>query len=155
IDTPDGIKAVEVVFPTPAEFLVPGYPQPQLVFENQFDIGVPLAIAKTRGPGPVSIPVHVRYQACNDSQCFQPRTVDAVVEFRVAAANEAVRKEHQDVFSRIAFGHGDPPAESLASPAIDPARAARSPEPSGSGTSEDPLKLFDSFEILDTKGGYM
>ena len=150
IDAPPGITALEVAFPPPTDFPLPGYAQPLSVFEGQFVVGVPLAIAKTYPAGSATIPVHLRYQACNDIQCFPPRVLDALWTFRVVPAGTAVQKRHQDLFSRIAFGHGDPPAPSTASPAVRPP-AVSTPTTGG----ENVLQLFDTFTILGTQGGYM
>jgi len=150
IDAPPGITPVEVVFPKPTDFSLPGYQEPLSVFEGRIVIAVPLAIAKDHAPGTVTIPAHLRYQACNDRQCFRPVVFDTAWTVRVAAAGEPVRKDRPEIFRGIAFGHGDPPAASAASPAnLPPAPAASSGEPA------NVIRLFDSFDVLRADGGYM
>jgi len=148
IDAPPGIRAVEVVFPKSTEFSLPGYPEALSVFEREFVIGVPLVIAKDHPAGTVTIPAHLRYQACNDKQCFKPVVFDTSWTLRIVPASERLATRQPDIFRQIAFGHGDPPAASVASP-------VSAPPPAIAGASGDAGQLFETFDVLGTAGGYM
>jgi DsbC/DsbD-like thiol-disulfide interchange protein len=84
IDTPAGITVDEVVFPPSTDLKQAGSEQPLAVFERTFDIGVRLAVASTVAPGDVTVPLHLRYQACDAAVCYPPATADAVVAPRRA-----------------------------------------------------------------------
>ena len=153
LDLPAGFTHKETVFPKPTDLSLPAYDKPLAVFEGAALIGVQVSIPKGTAPGPITIPVRLRYQACNDTQCFQPKTVSASWTFQIVPATVTVRRQHADVFRRIAFGHGEAPAAVVA-PAPGPPPAAPAPAPD---VDVDPIRLLDQFTVLgiDGGGGYM
>src|SRR5947208_3673228 len=124
-DAADPVKVREVVFPPPVDQKVLGYDQPLAVFEREFVIGVQLVVPSSVAVGNLIVPGHLRYQACNDTTCFPPKTIDAVWMLRVVTADTPIKRLHEDIIDRIAFGHGEAP-----SAASDPTgREARIPTP--------------------------
>jgi thiol:disulfide interchange protein DsbD len=105
INPPAGVTVTEIVFPTPVDLKQVGLDQPLAVFERVFPIGVQLTLARTIASGDIIVPAHLRYQACNDTTCFAPKTADAEWKLRVVPAAAAGPRQHPDVFDRIAFGH--------------------------------------------------
>src|SRR5581483_9745458 len=100
-DPPDGLTVTEVVFPKPIETRVVGFDQPLAVFEDEFVVGVRFSAPNAVPPG-TRIPVHLRYQACNDTTCFPPKTVTA--EWTLGADNADAKA----VLDGIPFGSGEP-----------------------------------------------
>jgi cytochrome c biogenesis protein CcdA len=155
-DLPAGVSVTEIVFPKPTDFTLQGSDQPLAVFERDFVVGVQLALAKTMAPGTIVVPARLRYQMCNDTMCFRPKTTDVRWELRVVPANQALTKEHADVFGRVAFGTGQAPAAAPASGPAEASPAALSPAPparvaaGGNGLAE-----LDRFAIRGSAGGYM
>ncbi len=80
VDGPDGFRHDAVEAPPTHEFELPGVAEPLRVWDNTVDFVMDAwadsTIAKEIAAGTKSIEVEVtvRYQACDDTQCFIPRT---------------------------------------------------------------------------------
>ena len=151
IDAPAGVSATELVFPAPIDLKQIGVDQPLAVFEREFAIGVQLDIAATVPPGDLLVPARLRYQACNDSVCFPPRTVDLMWALRVVPPGRnvaTVTKAVSDIFDRIAFGRGEAPPRAGPPKLTYLEPGARSPEPIQTATLND-------FTLLGKMEGYV
>jgi thiol:disulfide interchange protein DsbD len=146
LDPPAGIRGAEVVFPEAVEFRQEGLPEPLVVFDRHFTIGVQLAFAADLAPGPRAIPFTLRYQACDDKVCFAPSTARGEWSVQVVAAGAAVTAQHGDVLGAIAFGTGETPA--VAPPPF--ATAPATPVAAG----DTGLGRLDRFAVVATTGGY-
>ena len=78
------------MFPPATDLKQDGSDQPLAVFEHAFDIGVRLAIAGTVRARRPHVPLHLRYQACDDTVCYPPATADARWTLHVVPAGAAV-----------------------------------------------------------------
>ncbi|MCC7008225.1 MAG: thioredoxin family protein [Acidobacteria bacterium] len=145
IDTPAGVTYEDVAFPATTEFRVLGFDQPLDVFEGDVVIGARLRIANTHPPGDLPIQGRVRYQACNDTACFPPKTVDLLWTVRVDSAT-APRRLHPDLFSLVDWTRATKP------PAAAPAPPRPAPVPAATGRPDDVLAQFDRFDVLGTTG---
>ncbi len=149
LDAPEGVTINELVYPEATEFAVAGFDQPLLVYGHDFVIGVRATVAATVPLGTVTIPARVRYQACNDSVCFLPLTVETRWTLQVVAADAAVTPQYQDVFKAIKFGTGSAP----------PVRAAADAEPVApvvdTADLGDGVAMLDGFELRSPAGTYM
>jgi cytochrome c biogenesis protein CcdA/thiol-disulfide isomerase/thioredoxin len=147
---PEGVDVREVVYPAPMDLSLPGYDLPLAVFEHELIIGVEIAIAASRTPGPVVLPARLRYQACDDKQCFLPRTIDTTWRFDVVPATATLpQRTLRDLLLPIQFGTGSrPPVVAELGP--DP-RAATAPPETGAASA---IALFDEFDVRGT-GAYM
>ena len=142
IQTPAGLTFVDVAFPPSTTFRLIGFDEPLDVFEGTFAVGATVAVDKTHKPGSVTLPGTFRYQACDDTTCFNPVTVQTSWTFDVLPAGSAsASSESTDLFRGIDFTRAYPPA---APPA--PAVTAKVPG------DENLLALFDRFTILGTTG---
>jgi thiol:disulfide interchange protein len=151
IDTPDGVAYQDVAFPPSIDFRIQGFDELAPVFTGKVLIGARVAIAADRAPGPLPLPAHLRYQACDDKLCYPPKTIDTVWNLQVVPATERVTPQHADVFGQIDFGRAEPPPKKDEQPAAAPAAETAS----ASDTDTDVLKLFDQFDIMSPGGGYM
>ena len=147
IDAPDGISVAEVVFPASVDVKLAGSDQPLAVFEREFVVGVRLTVASAAAHGQVVVPAHLRYQACNDTTCFAPRTANVEWTFQVGSAPGPTA--HADIFAPIAFGHGNPPS-AVNAPA--PGVAAQT---TVSIPADRALAALQDFDIAGTTGGYL
>jgi thiol:disulfide interchange protein len=162
IDAPAGFAVTGIAFPDSIDFSMPGFDQPLAVFEHTIAVGVVMTVPAGQAAGNVAIPAHLRYQACDATQCFPPRTVETSWTLRVVPAGASVAKTHQDVFGAIAFDRVvAPPAPVATSTA---SAAAPSPAASGSAAAApatasdaDIAALLDDFTVLNKEGsgGYM
>src|SRR5438034_4882591 len=147
-DATPPVTVTEVVFPPPVDQTVLGYDRPLAVFEREFAVGVQFAVASSASPGDVAVPGHLRYQACNETTCFPPKTVDVNWTLRVVAAGMPVKATNRDVLDRISFGHGEaPPARS------ERTRPAASSETGARAASG--VEALADFTVLGTNGGYI
>ena len=153
LEVPPTASVVEVVFPAPIDQRIPGYDQPLAVFEHEFLIGVQLAVDRRAPQGDLVIPARLRYQACNDTTCFPPKTAEVSWTLRVVPAGAAIQVQHADVMDRIAFGRGEKPGAADSSKGGGPPEAA-SDVRRGSVPAADDAALLDDFVILGTTGGY-
>ena len=145
LDPPTGIRGAEVVFPKAVEFRQEGLPEPLVVFDRHFTIGVQLAFSADLVPGPRAVPFTLRYQACDDKVCFAPSTARGEWSVQVVPAAAAVTAQHADVLNAIAFGTGEAPA--VAPPPFATAAPAAMAGESG-------LTRLDRFAVVATTGGY-
>jgi hypothetical protein len=81
VEGPDGLRCEEIERPPTKPFELPGVEVPLHVWEGTVDFVVPVfgntALAEIirDNPSPsIDLKIHVRYQACDDAQCFIPRT---------------------------------------------------------------------------------
>jgi thioredoxin:protein disulfide reductase len=144
VNAPAGVTVEEIVYPEPTDLRQENAPQPLSVYEREFVIGTVLRIALNAAPGPLEIPLRLRYQACNEKLCYLPTTVQSVWTVTIGAAGKAARG-NREVFDRIRFGTGEKPPVSAA-PAGTAAAAA------GNG---DPAARLDRFTTLGTAAGYL
>lgn len=145
---PDGITIDEVVFPPSIDLALPGYTLPLAVFEHELLLGVSISVDPSRSQGSVVIPSRLRYQACDDRQCFRPRDLDITWRFEVVDALTALAPPaHQDLLAGVRFGTGQRPPVVDTLPAVPTAAA-------GPPSAAETIALFDQFEIRGT-GAYM
>lgn len=95
IEAPDGIRCEAVESPPTRPLVLPGLDPPLHVWEGIVDFVVPVfgnsALAAhfdSAEPAPLEVQIKVRYQACDDTQCFIPRT--RTLELKVPLARSTV-----------------------------------------------------------------
>lgn len=87
------------------------------VYEGLQRVYIPMSVAKDAKPGPIVIPISVTFQACNDSQCSGPATVEleakleVVADAAAAAPSDAFKDFDPSVYARIRSGEA--PSELL------------------------------------------
>jgi thiol:disulfide interchange protein DsbD len=148
LQPPTGITGVEVVFPQAVDFPQEGLPEPLLVFERQFTVGVQFALAASLAPGPQAVPFVLHYQACDDKVCFAPARATGEWTLTVAPPTAAVIAQHADVLGAIAFGTGETPGVAAPTFAANPTPAAGAPSVAAAAT-------LDAFTVVATTGGYL
>jgi hypothetical protein len=80
-----GVKVDSIAYPSPSELAQAGRADPLLVLGPTFDIRARLSVSSDAREGLHSIPVVLRYQACNETVCFPPARATAAWTVRVAA----------------------------------------------------------------------
>src|SRR4051812_32592964 len=153
-EAPSGVTIDELVFPAATELKQRGADQPLLVFEGEFTIGAALKMAPDLKPGPVTIPVRVRYQACDETMCYIPTSVDAQWQFAVGSGSPGAR-QHADVFGAIRFGTGERPRPSGGAVAGAPPPRSGSEGETRPAVAADPVQALQAFTIQSTTVGYL
>ena len=152
LEPPTGVRGVEVVFPKGVDFPQEGLPEPLLVFDRAFTIGVQMSVAADLGLGAHTVPFTLRYQACNDKVCFAPASAKGEWTFDVVPAGTTVAAQHAAVLGAIAFGTGEAPAQP--EPSFAPGGAA-SAHPLPAAAAGDGLAALETFTVVATTGGYL
>ena len=143
------VSVDEIVWPPAQDLKQLGQDQPLAVFEREFLIGLQLTIAPGTPVGDLPIPVHLRYQACNETLCFPPSTADAQWTLRVEAASTTMPQntppDVAQAFASIKFGTGERPSTKVVT---DSSKVKTE-------SLEGALAQLDDFEVLGTTGGYL
>jgi thioredoxin:protein disulfide reductase len=147
VAAPAGIK-MEIVYPKSVPFTVAGFDAPVMVFDANFAIGIAFEIGANVAPGTYSITATLDYQACDNSICLQPSTLELKSEIKVVPPNVAVTKTGARAIEEIEFtgatvlppDDGDPKA----TPPITPVRH-----------DCDVLAELDKFTVAGSAGGYL
>jgi thiol:disulfide interchange protein len=149
VDSVSGVYATEIVFPKAIDFTQEGLPEPLLVFDRQFTIGVRLSIPADAPTGVVTLPARLRYQACDNAVCFAPTTAQTSWTLRIVPAAARVTPQQTARFDAITFGTGEVPPRptSAAGPSLVGTPAPR--PTSGTGLAE-----LERFVVVATTGGY-
>lgn len=77
---PGLLEATSVVYPKPASEKYAFYPLPLLVYSGTFEVTTTFKVAPTAAPGPTAVNGRLLYQACNDRECLQPRTMNVALQ---------------------------------------------------------------------------
>ena len=98
-----GISTSEIVYPPATDFAQKGQTTPLAVFDQQFVVGIAVAVAGDAAPGVVQLPVRLRYQACDATTCYAPARQDATFALRVVPQQTALTRVEPALFSRLHF----------------------------------------------------
>ena len=83
---PAGVKAGAIKYPEGKSEKVQGLDKPLSVYEDEFQIGVPLTL-DAKVSLPLTIPATLSYQACKGATCYAPKKLKFDIE--VSAASKA------------------------------------------------------------------
>lgn len=71
----------EIEFPKPSNLKVAD--QMLTVFTGRFDLVAKFKVSPTAAAGPGVAAGKLHYQACNDTTCYPPKTVDVTVNYQI------------------------------------------------------------------------
>ncbi len=143
LNPPDGIHVEGLAWPESFLFEVAGVPEPLAVFEEEFVIGAGLALDPDLELGDYVVAGTLRYQACDNTICYFPTTVD--VEFHLSVVEDAqtLTPTHAELFEAMTF-------VATADPVI------ANPTPGRPTTDETgAVARLAEFTVLSTTGGYL
>jgi thiol:disulfide interchange protein DsbD len=149
ISVDPAFAVAEIVWPPSSDLKQEGLDKPLAVFEQTFAIGVEIVVPRNTPAGALTIPVSLRYQACDSSLCYAPATAKAEWQIDIVPAGAPIAGDRNPLFDTIKFGAGEKPA-AAAGPA-----AIRAPgAPASGGPSAGDAARLDAFAILGTTFGY-
>ncbi len=90
---PAGITVTKTAYPSARFAKFSFAEEPLAVYEATVKITVTMKIDAATAAGPLSIPGKLTFQACNDSQCLPPSTVDISIPVEVSAATAGATEE--------------------------------------------------------------
>ena len=150
-----GVTVVEAVFPESIDLDLPGYTEPLAVYEGTLVVGVTFEVAADVPLGRLEMPAEFQYQACDDRQCFIPRTVETAWTAQVVPATQPIAATTADGFAGVAFGTGEPPPMLVPEPEEVTASAVPPDPDTAAAPTLSVLELFDEFTIRSPAGSYM
>ena len=164
-ETPPGVTVSEIVFPEPSQLKQENVPEPLLVFEHEFTIGVVLDVGRDVPAGEINVPASLHYQACNDKMCFFPVTIPTSWTLNVVGAGAPIKPLNTAEIGRVAWGHGEKPIRLKPDPtsggsptgAGSPANTATAAG-AGAASSENvatTIARLDSFTLAQATTGYL
>jgi DsbC/DsbD-like thiol-disulfide interchange protein len=97
---PAGIRLVDTIYPSGRLKKFPFSPDKALdVYSDSVTLRLRLAAQDSASIGTTTIPMILRYQACNNSACLPPVKVPVSVQLQIAAAGASAHPVHAEVFS--------------------------------------------------------
>lgn len=102
VQAPPGVTVVDTVYPAATDFRLAGQATPLSVFEQRFVVGMTLAIAAGAPEGgELTIPIRLRYQACNANTCFAPAREELSLPLRVVPKSVRVTPQQRELFDGL------------------------------------------------------
>ena len=146
VAAPSGAALIDVSFPAPSDLTQQGDDSPLRVFEGAFTIGARLQLSGHLPIGALHVPVHIKYQACDQTRCYVPATVDTTWTWSVVAATMPLTLQQGAVFRDMTFR----PAAAVPDRAAEGIRGIPPTVP-----ASDSFPQLDAFTVASTSGGYL
>jgi thiol:disulfide interchange protein DsbD len=97
---PSGFKIAEAVYPAGRDEKFPFSPdKPLNVYSGSVTFRLRLTAEDSAALGAATIPITLRYQACNMSACLPPVKVPVSLQLQVVAAGASSHAAHPEIFS--------------------------------------------------------
>ena len=84
IDPPNGVFVHPHEMPTGHSFEVEGLPEEFTVAEGEFEVVIPFYVLEDSGE--LALPVKIKYQACSETTCHAPDSVELVIDLKEVRA---------------------------------------------------------------------
>jgi thiol:disulfide interchange protein len=157
-----GLSVQEVVYPEPKALKLPGVDGELSTYGGAFVVGVLLKAADDVAPGELQVDGSLKFQACDDMQCYMPKTLPFTFMVKISPKLQETKLQNVEVINSINFGaalpndnapsHVNTPVQTNApvSEEVFPQTPASAPTMQG-GLKE----LLAKFDIAGTATGYM
>jgi hypothetical protein len=101
-EPPKGLRVTEASYP-PGALQKFDFSEKMLnLYEGTVTLRMKLVAAADAPTGAVSLPLTLRYQACNDKACLPPVRLNVPVEFQIAEAGAKAKPAHPEIFQKVA-----------------------------------------------------
>ncbi|MGH9734615.1 MAG: protein-disulfide reductase DsbD N-terminal domain-containing protein [Candidatus Acidiferrales bacterium] len=98
-ELPKGFQLVDIIYPPGQEKRFPFSPdKPLNVYSGRVTLRLKLTAQNDAALGLTTIPLTLRYQACNDAACLPPVKLPVSAKLDVAAATAQSRPVHPEIF---------------------------------------------------------
>ena len=108
LEAPEGATVTQTVYPEPVSITLVGTNEPLAVYGGQFVVGIEIVLADGVQPGALNIEGKLQYQACDNKQCYAPKTIPISIPLKVVPKTQALAPQNEDVFKGIRFGTAAP-----------------------------------------------
>ncbi len=96
---PNGFKLAEAVYPAGRDEKFPFSPdKPLNVYSGSVTLRLRMTADEKASLGATTIPVTLRFQACNNSACLPPVKVPVTLQLQVVASGAASHATHPEIF---------------------------------------------------------
>src|SRR6185436_7473462 len=143
------VAGATTAFPEAIDLKQEGSPDPLRVFEREFAIGVQINVAADAAAGAHKLPLRVRYQACDEKQCYLPITAPLELNLSVSANAAPASKAAAPPASIAKLDF----AKAAAVPIVAPKPLAPATAPPAAPI--DAMAALDNFAVRGTEGGYL
>src|SRR5687767_12655050 len=139
------VAGATAAFPDPLDLKQEGEPIPLRVFEREFAIGLQVNVTADAAAGAHKLPLRVRYQACDEKQCYLP--VTAPLELNLSVSDNVTAVTPPSAIAKLDF------AAAAAVPIVAPRTAKPAAAPPA--TPSEALAMLDRFAVGGIEGGYL
>jgi DsbC/DsbD-like thiol-disulfide interchange protein len=102
-DLPASLQLVDAIYPEGTLEKFAFSPDKALsVYTKSVVLALTIKALPNAHPGSATIPISLRYQACNDSSCLPPVKVPVTATVEIAAPGAASHAAHPEIFSHLA-----------------------------------------------------
>jgi hypothetical protein len=99
-ELPKGVRLVEAVYPKGALQKFEFSEQKMAVYDGSVTIRLRLRAEADAPLGETTLPMRIRYQACNDKACLPPVRKNLSASFQIAATGTAARAVNAEIFKK-------------------------------------------------------
>lgn len=139
----NNVSLAQVVYPNAIEIVTGGSLTPLAVYEEKFKVGFALAIPDSLSPGAHAYTLQMRYQACDDKACLQPRTLKLEQSINIVSPASALIDQHPEAFAGLNFSDDTTVVATTSTQAEIPTAVPAIVE-------GDVMALLDQFDVLGT-----
>jgi DsbC/DsbD-like thiol-disulfide interchange protein len=94
LDPPEGIEILKIAYPQAEELAAPFANQKLSVYSGEFEVTAEVRVPRSAALGTQRVRGQVRYQACDNRQCFPPKTTPIEFDVRVVRGRSARRHSY-------------------------------------------------------------
>ncbi len=99
-ELPASLKLLETHYPKGTEQKFEFSDTPLDVYDGTITIRMKLQVAAETPTGTVSVPLTLRYQACNDRACLPPVKLPVPADLQIAAVGAKAVPQHPNIFKK-------------------------------------------------------
>jgi DsbC/DsbD-like thiol-disulfide interchange protein len=103
IDEIENISILDYYYPAPISEKFEYSDNEIQIYDGDVLVGALVKTEKDIPPGAYKMEGRFQYQACDDSSCVAPKTIDLEIFFKVVPSEEESKKVHEEIFSQIKF----------------------------------------------------
>jgi len=142
------VSGATAAFPEPIDLKQEGSAVPLRVFEREFAIGLQVSVAAEAAAGAHKLPLRVRYQACDEKQCYLPIT--APLELSLSVSASAAKTTPPATIAKLDF------AKAAAVPIVAPRPVKPTvTSPVSKSVPGTEFDMLNGFEVRGSEGGYL
>jgi len=97
---PKGLRMLETIYPAGTMQKFDFSDKLLNVYEGTATLRTKVQVAADAPLGPMTVPITLRYQACNDRACLPPVRLSVPAQFQIAEAGAKAKPQNPDIFRK-------------------------------------------------------